>query len=298
MTDILLDSFVDTLKMFPFLFGAYLLVEWIAHRAEDSFKEGLRRFGMFGSVGGAALGLVPQCGFSVAAANFYADRIITPGTLLAVFIATSDEAVPVLMARPETIRLVLPLLVAKFVLAVVIGLAVDFGLRRLWKPTWEAHTELHHHHGCHHPREETEDERECHHEHCHGGIWRVALVRSLGVSLLIFVGATRLHVGLHALGEERAAAFLMTGHRLQPFAAALFGLIPSCAASVFLTQMYAEGSLSFGAVVAGLSASAGVGILVLFQAVRRRREAAVVLLLLFAVASAAGVFIDLLLQKA
>ena len=293
MGEILLDSFIDTLKMFPFLFGAYLLIEWIAHRAEDAFKDRLRRFGMFGSVGGAALGLVPQCGFSVAAANFYADRIITPGTLLAVFIATSDEAVPVLLAKQGTLPLIFPLVGVKLVLAIVVGLAVDFGLRRFWKPAWESHTELRHHHGCHHPKEESEDERECRHEHCQGGVWRVALIRSLEVSALIFGVTALLNLGLDALGEERTAAFLMTGNRLQPAAAALFGLIPSCAASVFLTQMYAEGSLSFGAVVAGLSSSAGVGILILCQAVRRRREAVAILASLLAVSAAAGLLIDL-----
>jgi hypothetical protein len=123
-------------------------------------------------------------------------------------------------------------------------------------------------------------------------VWRVALVRSLEVSALIFIVTALLNLGLDALGEERTAAFLMTGNRLQPFAAALFGLIPSCAASVFLTQMYAEGSLSFGAVIAGLSSSAGVGILVLCQAARRR-EAALVLAALFVVAAAAGLAIDL-----
>ena len=294
MLDVLLDALLDTLKMYPYLLGAYMLVEWIAHRAGDSFKDGLRRFGMFGSVGGAALGLVPQCGFSVAAANFYADRIVTPGTLVAVFIATSDEALPVLLAKPETLPLILPLLAVKFVLAVGAGLAVDFGLRRLWKPAWDAHTELGHHHGG--GGDETEDERECLHAHHHGSFWRVALVRSVEVSLLIFAVTALLNLGLDALGEERTAAFLMAGNRLQPVAAALFGLIPSCAASVFLTQMYAEGSLSFGAVVAGLSSSAGVGILILCQAVRRRREAVLVLAFVFAVAAAAGVILDLCLH--
>ncbi len=292
MLDLLLDGLFDTLKMFPFLFGAYLLIEWIAHRAGDSFKEGLRRFGRFGSVGGAALGLVPQCGFSVAAANFYADRIITPGTLLAVFLSTSDEALPVLLARPDTFKTVFPLLAVKFIIAVVAGLAVDVGLKRFWGPVWESHTELRHHHGGHGHSAETEEELHCHHERCHGGVWRVALVRSLKISALVLVVSVLLNLGLDALGEERAAAFLMTGNRLQPVAAALFGLVPSCAASVFLTQMYVEGSLSFGAVVAGLCSSAGVGILVLCQAARRR-EAALVLAALFVVAAAAGLAIDL-----
>jgi hypothetical protein len=237
---------------------------------------------------------VPQCGFSVAAANFYADRIITPGTLLAIFIATSDEALPVLLAKQGTLPLILPLVGVKLALAIVIGLTVDFGLRRLWKPAWEAYSELRHHHGCHHPRTETEEELECRHEHCQGGVWRLALVRSLEVSALIFVVTALLNLGLDALGEERTAAFLMTGNRLQPIAAALFGLVPSCAASVFLTQMYAEGSLSFGAVVAGLSSSAGVGILILCQAVRHRREACLILAFLFAVSAVAGLLLDLI----
>ncbi len=293
MSEVLLESLIDTLKMYPYLLGAYVLVEWIAHRAGDSFKNSLRRFGMFGSVGGAALGLVPQCGFSVAAANFYADRIITPGTLVAVFIATSDEALPILLAKPETLPLILPLLGVKFALAATVGLAVDIGMRRLWKPAWDARSELGHHHGGA-AGGATDMEKECRHAHHHGSFWREALVRSLSVSLLIFAVTVLLNLGLDALGEEREAAFLMTGNSLQPVAAALFGLVPSCAASVFLTQMYVEGSLSFGAVVAGLASSAGVGIIILCQALRRRREAVAILAFIFAVASASGIIIDFL----
>lgn len=291
MLDIVLDSLLDTLKMFPYLFVACLVIEWIAHRAGDSFKGGLQRFGRLGSVGGAALGLFPQCGFSVAAANLYADRIITPGTLVAVFIATSDEALPVLLADSSRLGLIAPLLCVKFALAVIAGFFVDFALGRLWRPSWEAGTELHHHHG--HDGDENHDDDGCHHHECHGGIFRLALVHSARISLLIFVVTAILNIGLDALGEERTASFLMTDSRLQPIAAALFGLIPSCAASVFITEMYAQGSISFGAVIAGLSTAAGAGILVLFQSAGRRR-AIVALFFILVVSAAAGMAIDAL----
>lgn len=300
MLEIVCDSFIDTLKTFPFLFGAYLLIEWIAHRAGDAFKDGLRKFGMFGSVGGAILGLVPQCGFSVVAANFYADRIITPGTLVAVFISTSDEALPILLSNPENCKHILPLLGVKLLFAVIVGLTVDLGFKRFWKPFWDRHTELNHHHDGHrhehsadsaHDSSDFDSEEECHHEQCHGSVWGVALKHSLLISLLIFVISALLNIGLDALGDERTKAFLMSGNMFQPVAAALFGLIPSCAASVFLTQMYVEGSLSFGSVVAGLSTGAGTGILILCQATHRKREAFLVLAFIFVVASIVGMLL-------
>ena len=289
----IVEAFIDTLKMFPYLFVACLVIEWIAHRAGDSFKDGLRRFGRLGSVGGAALGLFPQCGFSVAAADLYADRIITPGTLIAVFIATSDEALPVLLADSSRLGLVAPLLATKFTIAVIAGLFVDFALGRLWRPSWEAGTELHHHHG--HADEDGHDDEEegCHHHECHGGIFGLARAHSARISLLIFVVTALLNIGLDALGEERTRAFLMSGNRLQPLLAAVFGLVPSCAASVFLTEMYVQGSLSFGSVVAGLSTSAGAGILVLCRMAPRKRDALRVLAFILVVAAATGTVIDL-----
>ena len=289
----IVEAFIDTLKMFPYLFVACLVIEWIAHRAGDSFKDGLRRFGRLGSVGGAALGLFPQCGFSVAAADLYADRIITPGTLIAVFIATSDEALPVLLADSSRLGLVAPLLATKFAIAVIAGLFVDFALGRLWRPSWEAGTELHHHHGHADEDGHDDDEKGCHHHECHGGIFGLALAHSARISLLIFVVTALLNIGLDALGEERTRAFLMSGNRLQPLLAAVFGLVPSCAASVFLTEMYVQGSLSFGSVVAGLSTSAGAGILVLCRMAPRKRDALRVLAFILVVAAATGTVIDL-----
>ena len=324
MIEILLDSFFDTVKTLPFLLGAYLLIEWIAHKAGDRFKNGLQKFGKFGSFGGALLGLVPQCGFSVAAANFYADRIITPGTLIAVFVATSDEAIPILLANPGSGGLLFPLLGIKFGLAVLVGFLVDFGLQRLWKPVWEADSELQHDHvhmvnkseehehacGGTHSEEEVHPhhagcdhshcehctnqlcEHCCSHTHCHGSIWKIALKHTIQVSVFIFIITSLLDLGLDALGSDRTAAFLMSGTVFQPVLAALFGLIPSCASSVFLTQLYLEGTLTFGSVIAGLSTGAGTGILILFQACRSKKECFGILFFLFVISSLTGILLQ------
>ncbi len=293
--EILLDALTDTAKAVPFLLGAYLLLEWLAHRAGEHAKERLGRFGRFGSIGGALAGLVPQCGFSVAAANFYADRIITPGTLLAVFIATSDEAVPILL-RPEGARAIAPLLAIKVAVGVVAGLAVDFPFARLWRATWREDSELRHDHGHHGAEvpEEAHDDGHCHHSHCDGGIFKLAVVHTLRVSALIFVITLALGFALDLLGEERTARLLLSGSPLQPVAAALFGLVPSCAVSVFLADLHMAGTVTFGSVVAGLSTGAGMGTLVLFQACRNKREAALLLFVLFAIGAMTGLAVDAL----
>lgn len=130
MVDLLLDALLDTLKTLPFLFGAYLLMEYLEHRAGDKLTAALSRLGPWGPLGGALLGCVPQCGFSVAAANFYAGRLITPGTLLAVFLATSDEAVPILLAQPGALPDLGKLLGVKLVGAAAAGLLADLLARR------------------------------------------------------------------------------------------------------------------------------------------------------------------------
>ncbi|MBR0056987.1 MAG: arsenic efflux protein [Kiritimatiellae bacterium] len=295
----LLDAIIDTAKTLPFLFGAYLLLEWLAHKAGGKSKERLRRFGHLGPIGGAILGLFPQCGFSVAAANFYADRVITPGTLLAVFLATSDEAVPILLA-PDGAAAIVPLLAVKTAVAVVAGFFADLAMAPLWRRRWERDSELRHTHieghGHRHDdgREDDSDEH-CHHNHCNGGLFKTAMLHTLKVAALIFVITFALDFALEILGEKRTAALLLGGSRLQPVAAALFGLIPSCAVSVFLANLYREGAVTFGSVVAGLSTGAGMGTLVLVQACRSRREASFMIALLFAIGAATGLVIDFLL---
>ena len=273
---LLVHALEDSLGMLPFLFAAYLLMEWLEHRSGERMEAALARARRLGPLAGALLGCVPQCGFSVAAANLYAGRIITPGALVAVFLSTSDEAVPILLGAPEKAGMILPLLGVKAALGLGAGLLVD----ALWRPG-------------------TEDPREGVHalcEHCHceeRGILPAALGHTAGVFLFILLVNFLLGGAVELLGEERLASLLLSGSLLQPLAAALLGLIPNCAASVLLTRLYLEGALGFGSLIAGLASSAGVGLLVLWRMNPRPRENLALTGLTWAFAAGAGLLLQL-----
>lgn len=310
--DIVLDALLDTAKALPFLFGAYLLLEWLAHRAAERSRDRLVRATRFGPFVGAILGLFPQCGFSIAAAGFYADRVITPGTLLAIFLSTSDEALPMLMS-PEGAKSILPLVAAKLAIALAAGLLADHLFAPLWRGVWRRDSELRHHHSsvlpqspCGHHGSASSvlpqppcgvadvDDDHCHHNHCEGSIAMIALRHALRVSALIFAITLALGIAFHLAGEEPTSRLLMSGNRFQPVVAAIFGLIPNCAVSVLLAKLYMNGALSFGSVVAGLATGAGMGPLVLVQSCRSKREAFLMLAVLFAVGAVAGLAIDIM----
>lgn len=255
MLDILLDALLDTLKTLPFLFGAYLLIEFLEHRASEKLTGALQKLGPFGPAGGALLGLVPQCGFSVAAANFYAGRLITPGTLIAVFLATSDEALPILISQPGALPDLLVLLGVKLVSGAIFGIATDLLWKHLPHHAEPPFTDLCKDCGC-------EDH----------GIFRSALVHTFKIALFLLVINLVLGGAIHFVGEERISQILLSGSVLQTFVAALIGFLPNCASSVILTELYLSGSLSFGAAVAGLCTGAGVGLAVLFKYNRHLKE--------------------------
>ncbi len=290
MLHLLEHCLIETLLSVPYLFIAYLLIEWLTHRAKGALKNGLKRFGPLSSSAGALSGLVPQCGFSVIAAGLYADRLITPGTLLAVFIATSDEAIPILLSRPDAGAALIKLMSVKLLLAIAVGLITDMLLRPLWIKRWQNSTELthihaeddHHHH----------DSTTCSHSRCHGRIWQIALRHTIETALLIFIVTAIFHLGLDMLGKEKTERLLMSGNILQPVIAALFGLIPSCASSVILTDLYLKGAISFGSVIAGLTTGAGTGTLILLKVCHSKREALLILAILFVIGSLAGIIIS------
>ena len=277
--DVLIDTLADTAKMLPFLFGVYLLIEYLEHKASDRLPRALRKMGPFGPVGGAVLGCIPQCGFSVAASNLYAGRLISLGTLIAVFVATSDEAVPILISRPESAGKILPLIGAKLVTAILAGLLVDAVLRIVHA----------------HRNEEDEPYRDlCEDCGCEEhGIVRSALMHTLKITVFVFTVSLLLGLAIALLGRERIDSLLMTDSAFQPFLTALIGLIPNCAASVVLTDLYAAGSLSFGSVVAGLSTGAGLGLAVLFRTNRNIAENLTVTAILYLTGSLAGVVLNL-----
>lgn len=278
--EIFLDALKDTLKMLPFLFGVYLLIEYLEHKASDRLANTLRRLGPFGPVGGAAFGCLPQCGFSVAVSNLYSGRIVSLGTLMAVYIATSDEAIPILLSNPESAKEIWKLIAAKIVIAVLAGLMIDALIKFFRKKSNEEnepYADLCENCGCE--------------EH---GIVYSAVKHTVQIFIFLFLVSLALGISIHLLGEERLNAVLMTNSVFQPFLAALIGLIPNCAPSVILTNLYVAGSLSFGSVVAGLSTGAGLGLVVLFRTNKKLKENVAIVALLYAIGSISGLLIDLI----
>ena len=275
--DILLDALVDTLKLIPFLLLAYLLMEYLENRAGSKLERAIQKVGNWGPAVGAALGCVPQCGFSATCANLYAAGVISRGTLLAVFLATSDEALPVLVGLPEGRKLIAPLLLGKVAVALVAGFAVDFVIRRRGKK--RALRDLCEHCGC----------------SPESGILRPALWHTTHIALFILVLNILLGAGMTLLGQNGLRALLLDGSVLQPMLAALVGLIPNCAASVMLTQLYLAGALSFGSLMAGLCSSAGIGLAVLVRMNGSKRENLEIIFTLYGVSVAVGLLMQAVL---
>lgn len=279
LLDVLAEAFIDSLKMLPFLFGVYLLIEFLEHKSSGKMVRTLQKLGPFGAVGGALLGCVPQCGFSVAAANLYSGRMISAGTLIAVFISTSDEAVPIILGNPQNAKTAIKLLAVKVAIAIVVGIICDLVLKALNKPVLEKPCEqLCEHCGCEN----------------HGILYSAA---KHTVSIFLFILAISVVLGglIEIIGQENLSKLLLTDSVFQPFLAALIGFIPNCAASVILTQLFIEGGLTFGSLVAGLSTGAGLGLVVLFKTNKHFKQNISIAAVLYIAGALSGMLINMLL---
>ena len=274
------------------LFIVYLVIEFIEHKAMNRARAILSNK-YYGIAAASALGLFPQCGFSVAAANLYAERLISAGTVAAVFVATSDEALPILLANPEAAKWFLPVLLIKFIWAIVVGFIVNLIFKLAKLDRHEHHLHSHEHsHG-----EHVHEGGEHHHcEHCDSdkGILEASIKRTVSVFLFIFVTSFVLHFIIDIVGEDNLKALLMKESLAQPFLAALIGLIPSCAASIVTTELFVSGALGFGSLVAALSAGAGIGMLVLFRVNRDYKKNLTLLGILYVTSVLLGVVIELI----
>lgn len=315
-------AFIDTLKLVPFLFVTYLAMEALEHYASSKSIAAVRRAGTAGPVIGALLGVVPQCGFSAAAATLYSARVITLGTLFAVFLSTSDEMLPIMIAAQAPAGFIAEVLAIKALCGLIAGFAIDVVLRLRHHaveamrirdlcerdhcgcddegdaPSALSDTRREHGEGAadraydsdgglsrgeereaelacaSNERPERGHERNHSHGHAHGfgAIAKSSLVHTLQVTLFIFLVSLALEIVIDGVGEDALASFISANSNLSVVVSAIVGLIPNCAASVVLTELYLEGALSTGAMLAGLLVSAGVGLLVLFRANRPMHE--------------------------
>lgn len=273
--DVIYDTLIDGLRILPFLFLAYLAMECLEHWAGDRMQEIVRRSGKAGPIIGGFLGIFPQCGFSAAAANLYAGRVITLGTLLAVFLSTSDEMLPIMLSENAGIFLIAKILLTKVVFAVAVGFLADFLFPGKEEPQIG--------HFC-----------EKHHCHCEKGIWRSAASHTWKIFLYIVVISLILNYVIAMIGEDRLAAVVSDRPVLGLFAAALVGMIPNCASSVVLTHLYLEGVLGAGPLLAGLLSGSGVGYLVLLRVNEDKKDNLRIFALLYGVGVAAGAVVEML----
>ncbi len=272
----LLHGIIDTLNTILFLFLAYLLMEFIEHKASEKMERAMTKIGKGGPAIGSLLGCVPQCGFSATASNLYTAGVITEGTLIAVFLATSDEAIPILISTPGAHTSLWKLIIAKIIIGIFIGFGVDIALKLLKIKKLEV--DMCKDCGC----EEEE------------GILKPALFHTLKTSLFILIVNIAIGYVIYFVGQDNLNSFLLSGHYAQPFIAALVGLIPSCAISSALTTLYINGALSFGAALAGLCSGAGVGIAVLLKANPIKRENIRIILTMYLSSAIIGFFIMLI----
>ncbi|MGN0329693.1 MAG: putative manganese transporter [Kineothrix sp.] len=278
-------TFEDTLNLLPFLFLTYLLMEYIEHRMKERTKLAIERSGRFAPLLGGIIGVFPQCGFSAAASGLYAGRVITMGTLLAVFLSTSDEMLPILISEQIGGGTILKLLGLKAGIGIVSGLALDMLTGKQKRQESSRHGEEH-----------IDVKHLCRKENCHceRGIFRSALYHSLQVYLFILLISCILNGVIHYVGEDALAGLILNQPVLGQALAGLVGLIPNCASSVVITQLYLEGIVSLGAMMSGLLAGAGVGLLVLFRVNDNIKENVKITFFLYGIGVAAGIIIDAL----
>ena len=275
--DAIWDGTLDTLKLIPLLFITYLVMEWVEHRTSDHTKTAIRKAGRLGPLVGGILGVIPQCGFSAAAASLYAGKVITAGTLIAVFLSTSDEMLPILLSERAGIGFIAKVLIVKALYGVIAGFLVDFLFRKLNERRIGVGI-----HGI------------CTQEHCHceKGIVRSALKHTVSITFFILLISIALNILLSIVGTENLSNLVLNRPVIGEVLAGLIGLIPNCAASIALTQLYLEGVMSAGAMVSGLMVGAGVGLLVLFRTNRHTRQNIQLTILLYILGVAGGLIVQ------
>ena len=280
MWESILEALLDSLKVLPILFAVYILIEFLEHKQKAKFENFVIKSKKAGPIYGAGLGILPQCAFSAIMSDLFSKKTITLGTLFAVFIATSDEAIPLMLSYPEKYLSLIFVIAVKFILAIAIGYFVDLIVRKQQKVEIEIHDHEH-------------DEK-CTHEHCCAdNMFIAALKHTAEIFAYILIANILINIIVYFVGEEAIVNFLNVGGILQPIIAALIGLIPNCVSSVILVELYMEGALTISSLLGGLCASAGVGIVVLFRKNKSWKQNLLIILSLFLIGAVVGILFNL-----
>lgn len=267
----------DTLVILPILFLTYLVIEFVEHKAGEKAKKIISASGKAGPLLGGLIGLIPQCGFSGAAASLFAVGTVSAGTLLAVFLATSDEMLPILISASVPAKEVSIILLIKLVSGTLFGFIIDALYRRKKCETIE--------HMC--------EEENCHCEH--DGIFLSALKHTLKIVAIVFFVTCGLNIIIELIGEDKLQNLMITTPVVGELVAGLVGLIPNCSASILLTDLYVENALSVGQLISGLCVNAGIGVIVLFKTNKNLMENLVLTAVLYVCGVITGIITNLIL---
>lgn len=276
MKEIILDTILDALKILPFLFVAFLLIELIEHKLNNKTKNIVSSSDKFGPILGALLGLIPQCGFSVMATNLYVTRIVSLGTLISIYLSTSDEMIPILISGGTELKTIGLILLIKFLIGMTSGFIIDLVLRKRKK------------------EKISYDICETEHCHCEKNIFKSALSHTIKILLFVVLISFVLNILFEYLGNEILTKLFMKNSLFGPFVSSLIGLIPNCGASIIISELYLEGIISFGSTIAGLLTGSGVAILILFRTNKNLKENMSILALIYLIGVISGIGIEIL----
>ena len=285
MLEGIFDALIDCLKMLPILYVTYLVMEYIEHHISERSEKMIRKVGKVGPLPGALVGLIPQCGFSAAVAGLYAARVVTLGTMVAIFLSTSDEMLPILISESVPVSTIIKILGIKLVCAMFFGFLTDIALstaRKLGFRSAEKHVRIH---------------EICEREHCEceekHNIFISALKHTMQIFVFVLIASLIIEIIINLIGEDALGTIILNAPVAGELIAGLIGLIPNCAASVVLTELYLNSALSGGALMSGLLAASGMGMLVLFRMNRNVKDNITILVMMYIFSVAAGLVIHM-----
>lgn len=277
MKELIIETLLDTVKVLPFLFVTFLIMEVIEHKLSDKGKEKISKSGKFGPFFGSILGAFPQCGFSVMATNLYATRIVTIGTLIAIYLSTSDEMLPILISNGMPAGMILKIILTKVIVGMISGFVIDFIIRKLDKN-----------------KKDYEIKDFCLENHCHceKSILKSVLKHTISVLLFILLINYSLNLIIAILGKSSLESILLKNTIFSPFLASLIGLIPNCASSVLLTELFLNGAITMSSLIAGLLSSSGVALALLFKVNKNQKENFKILFIIYLIGSFTGLVLE------
>ncbi len=277
MKEVIIDTLLDSIKLLPFLFIAFLIIELFEHKFSEKSKEKLSKSKKVGPIIGSVFGIVPQCGFSVMATNLYATRIITLGTLIAVYLSTSDEMIPILIAEKAPINLLIKILIIKLIVGIICGFIIDLIIKRKDKENYHI----------------------CEDDHCHcddENFLKASIKHTLSIFIFIFICTFIINSIMEYGGNDLLNKLLLKDNFFAPFLTSLIGLIPNCAASVILTELFLNNAITFASLISGLLTGAGIGLLVLFKTNKNKKENFLILLTIYLIGVLIGIIMQLIIK--